>query len=123
MSVNPVVLRIGAHIEFASLLLTLANLATVHHEAASSLLGPVHGCSYLFVAVGAWACGRATPAARLLTLVPGVGGPLAVRRIPSTPGPDGGRTPREPLQGLKRPRVVQEPQHPSVRRSQDGREG
>lgn len=81
MSVNPAVLRVGAHIEFASLLVMLANLATVHHEAVSSLMGPVHGCAYLFVAVGVWAYGRAPTATRLLALVPGIGGLLAVRRI------------------------------------------
>ncbi|MDA2813444.1 hypothetical protein O4J56_22550 [Nocardiopsis sp. RSe5-2] len=80
---NSLILRVGAHIEFASLLVMLANLATVHHDAVSSLMGPVHGCAYLFVAVGVWAYGGASPAARLLALVPGIGGLLAVRRIGS----------------------------------------
>ncbi|WP_051061776.1 hypothetical protein [Nocardiopsis chromatogenes] len=105
---NPTALRIGAHIEFASLLIMLANLATVHDETVSSLMGPVHGCAYLFVVVGVWAFGRTGTAARVLALVPGIGGLLTVRRT---------------MQALKRPRPVKEPQHSPVRRGQDVREG
>jgi hypothetical protein len=69
-------LRIAARVELASLLLLLVNLATVHVPAVATLLGPLHGCAYL-VAVGAAPGTRA----RLLALIPGIGGLLAERRV------------------------------------------
>ncbi|WP_346427680.1 hypothetical protein [Streptomyces sp. AcE210] len=42
-------LRIAAHVELISLVVMLANLATAHLEPISSLMGPTHGCAYLFV--------------------------------------------------------------------------
>jgi hypothetical protein len=42
-------LRLTADVEAITLLVLLANLATVHGEAVFSLIGPVHGCAYLFV--------------------------------------------------------------------------
>ncbi|MER7411371.1 MULTISPECIES: DUF3817 domain-containing protein [Streptomyces] len=74
-------LRIAAHGELVSLVLMLANLATVHARAASSLLGPAHGCAYLVVVVATWRLARAAPVARVLALVPGIGGLLAVRSL------------------------------------------
>lgn len=83
MSVNDSLrpLRIAAHVEFVSLVVMLANLATVHLAPVSSLMGPVHGCAYLFVVVAAWRTGGATAAARVTALLPGVGGLLALRRL------------------------------------------
>ena len=73
-------LRIAATVEFVSLLVLLANLATVHLPAVSSLAGPVHGCAYLFAVVAVARDPRRTPAAVALALLPGVGALLAVRR-------------------------------------------
>jgi hypothetical protein len=95
-----VLLRIAARVEAASLLLLLANLATVHLSWIATLVGPLHGCAYLLVigtvlpATGAVlpATGAVRPAtrgrrARWLSLVPGVGGLLAERSISTAPAP------------------------------------
>ncbi|NYI05792.1 hypothetical protein [Allostreptomyces psammosilenae] len=93
-------LRIAAGVEAASLALMLLNLFTVHVEAASSLLGPLHGTAYLVVIATAWPAANATgagPGARWLAVIPGIGGLLALRRLDahaaanrtSTPQPTG----------------------------------
>jgi hypothetical protein len=79
-----VLLRISARVEFASLVLLLANLATVHLPAVAQLLGPIHGCAYLFV-IGATLHATKEVKTRLLALVPGIGGLLAERRITRQP--------------------------------------
>ncbi|MEV7404519.1 hypothetical protein AB0N93_29540 [Streptomyces sp. NPDC091267] len=78
-------LRIAAQVELISLLAMLTNLATVHLNAVSSLLGPTHGCAYLFVVAATWRLQPARVAVRAVAAVPGVGGLLALRRL-STPG-------------------------------------
>ena len=85
-------LRIAATVELVSLVVLLANLATVHLPALASLLGPVHGCAYLVaialtVNLAGWRS-RATA----LCLVPAVGGLLATwalgaRSQAAGPGP------------------------------------
>lgn len=75
-------LRAAARVEVASLALLLLNLATVHREAVSSLLGPVHGAAYLFVIGATWQATR-TRRLRALAFVPGVGGLLVLRRSQS----------------------------------------
>lgn len=73
-------LRAAALVELISLILLLANLVTVHWAPVASLLGPTHGCAYLFV-IGATlraAPGRRT---RLTALVPGIGGLLVLHRL------------------------------------------
>jgi len=42
-------LRVAARVELVSLLVLLANLATVHARAVATLIGPLHGCAYLLV--------------------------------------------------------------------------
>jgi hypothetical protein len=88
-----VLLRIAARVEAATLLVLLANLATVHLSWIATLVGPLHGCAYLLV-IGAvlQATGAVRPAtrgrrARWLSLVPGVGGLLAERSISTAPAP------------------------------------
>ncbi|WP_245724547.1 DUF3817 domain-containing protein [Micromonospora citrea] len=81
-----------AAVEAASLAVLLANLATVHIPAVATLGGPVHGASYLAVIVCTWLTTAATPAARWLAVVPGVGGLLALRRIARAPAPAGSVT-------------------------------
>ncbi|GAA0559438.1 hypothetical protein GCM10010172_48150 [Paractinoplanes ferrugineus] len=73
-------LRIAARVELVSLILLLANLATVHLPAVATLLGPVHGCAYLLVIGSAFAATRGRKP-RLLAVVPGVGGLLALRGV------------------------------------------
>jgi hypothetical protein len=75
-------LRGAAVVELLSLVLLLANLATVHWPPVASLLGPVHGCAYLFV-IGATLRVTADLRSRLVAVVPGVGGLLVLRRIRS----------------------------------------
>lgn len=72
-------LRIAAHVELISLIAMLANLSTVHLQPISSLMGPTHGCAYLFVLIAAWRHNLATAASRVLAVVPGAGGLLALR--------------------------------------------
>ncbi|WP_430334265.1 hypothetical protein [Rhodococcus sp. ACT016] len=80
-------LRIAAHVELASLIVMLVNLATLHLKPISSLLGPTHGVAYLAVFVLVWRCGRATAGIRCAALVPGVGGLVALRLLERRAGP------------------------------------
>jgi hypothetical protein len=81
-------LRGASLVEFGSLLLLLANLATVHWPGVASLLGPVHGCAYLFV-LGASVRATRDLRTRLLAAVPGIGGLLVLRRLRRNPGRPG----------------------------------
>lgn len=74
-------LRIAAHAELISLVVMLTNVFTVHLKPVSSLMGPTHGCAYLFVVVGTWRLRRAPAAVKVLALVPGAGGLLALRLL------------------------------------------
>lgn len=76
-------LRIAARVEFASLVVLLANLATVHLAPVAQLLGPIHGCAYLFV-IGATLQATKDAKTRLSALAPGIGGLLAERRLVTT---------------------------------------
>lgn len=79
-----------AVLETASLAVLLANRFTVHLDAITSLMGPVHGGLYLAVIAAACLAPIRTPG-RLLAVVPVVGGLLAVayarRRPLATTGP------------------------------------
>ncbi|CAM3773815.1 hypothetical protein NOGI109294_12845 [Nocardiopsis gilva] len=75
-------LRIAAMVEAASLTVLLANLATVHAPAVSSLAGPVHGTAYLAVIAAVWlAPTGAASGPRWRAAVPGIGGLIALRRL------------------------------------------
>lgn len=78
-------LRWSAFVESASLAVLVLNLATVHHPLVTSTMGPVHGFAYLATIAVAFLLPLAT-GTRLLTLVPAVGGLLALRRARSRPG-------------------------------------
>lgn len=71
-------LTIASVAEAATLVVLLANRASVHLPAVTSAVGPVHGFAYLATIAGAFLAPLATRT-RLLTLVPGVGGLLALR--------------------------------------------
>ncbi|HWC79223.1 MAG TPA: DUF3817 domain-containing protein [Pseudonocardiaceae bacterium] len=75
-------LRIAAGVELVSLIVLFANLATVHHQNVAALVGPVHGCAYLFVLIAALRA-AAPWKVRLLGVVPGVGGLLVLRALNS----------------------------------------
>ena len=76
-------LRIAAHAEFISLAILLANLATAHLKPISSLIGPAHGCAYLFVVGATWNLKRAATTTKATALIPGIGGLLALRQLNS----------------------------------------
>lgn len=74
-------LRVAATVELVSLVVLLANLATVHVPALASLLGPVHGCAYLAaIALTVTRAGWRSRATALC-LIPGIGGLLAVHAL------------------------------------------
>ena len=72
-------LRWAALVETASLAVLLVNVATVHHPLVTSATGPVHGFAYLATIAVAFLLPLPV-GTRLLTLVPAVGGLLALRR-------------------------------------------
>jgi hypothetical protein len=74
-------LRIAAAVELASLIVLLVNLATVHWPAVASLLGPTHGCAYLFVIILTAGRREATTRMRATAVIPGIGGLLVLRRL------------------------------------------
>lgn len=78
-------LRAAGAVEAASLALLLLNLVTLHAPAASAALGPLHGTAYLVTIAATWTLRGVAPNARWLSLVPGVGGLLVLRRV-RTPG-------------------------------------
>jgi hypothetical protein len=77
-------LRVAALVEFASLVVLLANLATVHLPAITSLGGPIHGCAYLFVVVATLRHPTATRTTKALAWLPAIGGLLVLRRLRAT---------------------------------------
>ncbi len=74
-------LAVAAVVEAVSLLVLLANRLTLHLDPVTWLTGPVHGTAYLVVIGATLLLPGASRAARLLALVPGVGGALALRRL------------------------------------------
>ncbi|MFV2087496.1 DUF3817 domain-containing protein [Micromonospora sp. LOL_021] len=90
MSGSQRLLRIAAGVEITTLIVMLANLATVHWSAVSSLLGPTHGAAYLLVVVATAQQPAAPTSTRLLSLLPGVGGLLVLRALAAhrRPTPD-----------------------------------
>ncbi|MFB6720921.1 hypothetical protein ACFCV3_12205 [Kribbella sp. NPDC056345] len=65
--------------ELATLILLLANLATIHHPAISSALGPLHGLAYTSTVIIAVLTAKGRHRIWLLSLIPGIGGLLAAR--------------------------------------------
>lgn len=82
MTVQTRFFRIAALVEFVSLIVLLANLATVHLRAVTSLVGPTHGFAYLVIVIATWRNGRASTAAKVTALLPGIGGFLVLRQLP-----------------------------------------
>lgn len=82
-------LRVTAVVEGASLLLLVVNLLTVHLVAVTSVAGPVHGGAWLATMAIAFLI-PVPPLSRWMSLLPGVGGLLAVRHA-SRVAPGGDR--------------------------------
>lgn len=82
-------LRIAAFAELATLLVLLINLATTHWEPISSLVGPTHGCAYLLVVILTWRQPGAGQRTKAIAVLPGVGGLLVLRRLPTEPSQPG----------------------------------
>ncbi|MFB9905694.1 hypothetical protein [Allokutzneria oryzae] len=76
-------LRVPATVELTTLVVMLVNIATVHAPAVSSVSGPLHGFAYVMVVVVALLREGTPRRARLVALLPGIGGLLAVREITS----------------------------------------
>lgn len=74
------VFRTAAVVECVSLVVLLANLVTVHLQVVTSLGGPVHGLAYLVVVVATLRDPAASGTAKVLALVPGIGGLLVWRQ-------------------------------------------
>ncbi|MEU9418967.1 DUF3817 domain-containing protein [Streptomyces sp. NPDC048272] len=73
--------RVAAGVELGTLVVMVANLATVHLPAISSLVGPLHGCAYLFTVVAVARDPGRTRGTTGLALLPGIGGVLALRGL------------------------------------------
>jgi hypothetical protein len=71
-------------VETVSLVVLLANRATVHVPQVASVLGPVHGFAYLATIATAFLL-PVDSRTRLLTLVPAIGGLLALSRARRSP--------------------------------------
>jgi hypothetical protein len=74
-------LRVAAVVEALSLVVLLVNRFTLHLDPVTSLTGPVHGTAYLVVIASVLLLPGVSRTARLLALVPGIGGALALRRV------------------------------------------
>lgn len=72
--------RIAAFVELVTLVVLLANLATVHLKPVTSLVGPTHGCAYLVIVLATWRNAHAATAAKVVALLPGIGGLLVLRQ-------------------------------------------
>ncbi len=70
-------------VELATLILLLANLATIHHPTISAALGPIHGLAYTSTVIIAVLAMNGRHRIWLLSLVPGIGGLLADRALHS----------------------------------------
>lgn len=74
-------LTLLAAIEFGTLLVLLANLATVHVPVVATILGPVHGCAYIAAIVTTAVRAGLVSLPTLLSVIPGVGATLAVATL------------------------------------------
>jgi len=74
-------LAVLSTLELVSVLALLANLATVHDDTVTSVLGPTHGALYLAVAVTALFARGLSTRTRLGALVPVLSGPLTMANV------------------------------------------
>ncbi|CAM3036296.1 hypothetical protein SAXI111661_15445 [Saccharomonospora xinjiangensis] len=69
-------------LELLSLAVLLTNLATVHADGVTSVMGPVHGAAYLSVAVIALLTRGLRTRTRVLVALPVIGGICALTLVP-----------------------------------------
>ncbi|MFD3683807.1 hypothetical protein ACFWTE_03145 [Nocardiopsis sp. NPDC058631] len=74
-------LSVLSALELLSVLVLLVNLATVHHDTLTGLLGPTHGALYLAVAVTALLGRGLTVRTRVGALLPLLSGPLTMVNV------------------------------------------
>jgi hypothetical protein len=91
-------LPIAAGVELVTLSVLLVNLATVHWPAVASLIGPTHGCAYLFVVIATFRHPQATRRLVLTALIPAIGGLLVLRHLARS-GPTPSRRDARPEEG------------------------
>lgn len=77
-------LRVAAAVEAATVVVLLANLATVHVPVVATVLGPIHGTAYLAGIALTWTAGLSRTA-RLLACIPAAGAWLAARTVTTEP--------------------------------------
>ena len=80
-------LKIASALEPISLAILLLNLALGNAQSVATAVGPIHGCLYLFVIIATARDPRTTPRITALSVVPGIGGLLALRRLGAAPIP------------------------------------
>ncbi|MFI0710475.1 DUF3817 domain-containing protein [Streptomyces inhibens] len=74
-------LRVTAPVELASLAALLINVGVLHLQPVASAIGPLHGCAYLIVIIAAAREAGPDRTATALSVIPGIGGMLALRRL------------------------------------------
>jgi hypothetical protein len=75
-------LQVLSILELLSVVALLGNLLTVHDATLASALGPVHGALYLSVVMTALFGRGLTARTRVYAVLPLLGGPLTLVRIP-----------------------------------------
>ncbi len=86
-------LRLVALAEPLTLAVLLTNVSLLHDPSVAAAIGPVHGGCYLAIAIGFLVREGTGTRARLLAVLPGVGGLLAARVVEGSArtAPDDGR--------------------------------
>jgi len=74
-------LRLVALAEPATLAVLLTNVTVLHEPGVAAAIGPVHGGCYLAIIIGFLIRDHTTAAARLLAVLPGIGGLLTLRQV------------------------------------------
>ena len=96
-------LRIASSLEPISLAILLINLAFGNARQVAALVGPIHGCLYLFVIIATARDPRTNGQTTALSVVPGVGGLLALRQLKRVDAGWGAPSPATPSAGTPRP--------------------
>jgi hypothetical protein len=96
-------LRIVSWLEPASLATLLINLAFGNAQQVAGLVGPIHGCLYLFAIIATARDPRTNAQITALSVVPGIGGLLALRRLKRIDAGWGDLPPATPSAGTPQP--------------------
>lgn len=74
-------MQISATVELVSLLALLINMTTANAPGIAAMIGPIHGCAWLFSIYAASQDSRGSTRNTLMAAIPGIGGMLALRRL------------------------------------------